>query len=1414
MRVCFSILLSLLFLTLVGAFSAEHSNADDFSQKPLPPGLSREQFELQMQSQQTMMLEGFIVSGTVVDLGGQPIDSIEVGIYRPEPFFYALTLTDENGVFQFEEIPMGDYHIFCNGTVIDNGNRVKRYIYQYTDGSASWREAEAIPVETNVRNIHFSMDPGYHIAGRVVDKNSGTPVYQAIIDLYETPFEHIQDTYASSWSDAEGYFFIGGLRQGEYLLFQTGLVWDSGLGGPAETFIPYFYVNSATPQEADPIAVPDSRDDIFLEVEGGTSCSGKLVDQSTGRGIYTALVRLLDKNGQKVSEIETNASGNYTFSNIGIDEYYIYAPGIILRRIGNEWNVPLNRYAGRYYDDAIHIEDAHLFEANQNYENIDFTLEPFVAIKGRVTRADNGRPIINTWVEADNGLEGDLHRHFSAITDDNGEYALMVVKGGYYIAATGGVQQEGGQESKMFVTEYYDNVHERSLATLLQVDEEISGIDFTLETGFTLSGRITNQSDGSPVAGVSVLLYDRIDGDWIGNTLTDSNGDYQIGGLPADTFYVGSDGNVRLSDQEFERQYLPGFYENADKLEDATPIILSADRSGINISLEKGVILSGSVTCAEDDSAIPFARLSLVDSTGESVYWTIADSAGNYEFEGISRGSYYVVAEGDVETPQGPQQAFVRTWYAGAFTMQEAMPVDISQNRDGIDIKVPKGFSLSGRLTEKGTGAPVSDIDVRILDQQYEEILVTRTDADGQYTISGLPPGQYYIEATGVNVQTWQHTHQTGYYPGVENREEATLIDVQSDSSGFDFSIYRVKSISGRVMNEDATMPISNIEVNLYDSQWHHLGNMPTDSSGVFEFMQVSADSVYLHATGFNPYLQKTVFKEEYYPEASSRDGAELIPLAGDSSGFVFTLEKGITLSGYVSDAKSGLPVAHADVEILAPDFEFIAAASTDSAGLYQISTLDSGSYYLRASGWVRPWQEEHRQVYQEKYYPQAEQQEEAELIRIVQDSCCFNFSLSKGAGINGRVVDEENQPVQGAIIELLNQNEEQVMSTESDAQGYYRFSGISKESYYLFCFGTVHPDNSWEWEKRYQQNWYPNSPYRQGAELVVVDGEVSGIDFVLKSGFSLSGRVMRSTDSLAVKEMFLTLYSENWSHLFQVTSDSNGFYSFNGLLPENYYLEVTGRIWDADLNLEKEIYYRQYYPAVGRQDSAETLAVDSDLNGIDFYLRPSAFVCGRIYTYDGAVPISNMRILLYDSLWQVVREEQTWLDGRYTIGGFDDGSYYLCATGGIWNESIFWFDDRYLPVYYPQARDSTEAQLLKIEGELTGIDFMTKLLTQVEEEKIALPQTYELQIYPNPFNPQTRIEYALPTAQEINISIFNVRGQKIRTLLDGYQHAGNHTLVWRADNDRYVPVAGGIYFCVFRNENKIVRTQKMLFLK
>jgi hypothetical protein len=63
-------------------------------------------------------------------------------------------------------------------------------------------------------------------------------------------------------------------------------------------------------------------------------------------------------------------------------------------------------------------------------------------------------------------------------------------------------------------------------------------------------------------------------------------------------------------------------------------------------------------------------------------------------------------------------------------------------------------------------------------------------------------------------------------------------------------------------------------------------------------------------------------------------------------------------------------------------------------------------------------------------------------------------------------------------------------------------------------------------------------------------------------------------------------------------------------------------------------------------------------------------------------------------------------------------------------------------------------------------------------------------QNYPNPFNPVTKISYRLPRSTEVELSIYNTRGQLVKTLVTGYQRAGSHTVTWKAEK-----AASGVYF-------------------
>lgn len=79
-----------------------------------------------------------------------------------------------------------------------------------------------------------------------------------------------------------------------------------------------------------------------------------------------------------------------------------------------------------------------------------------------------------------------------------------------------------------------------------------------------------------------------------------------------------------------------------------------------------------------------------------------------------------------------------------------------------------------------------------------------------------------------------------------------------------------------------------------------------------------------------------------------------------------------------------------------------------------------------------------------------------------------------------------------------------------------------------------------------------------------------------------------------------------------------------------------------------------------------------------------------------------------------------------------------------------------------------------------------------VVNEAVAIPKLIKLEpSYPNPFNPSTTIAFPLPAREEVAVEVFNLSGQKVATLAEGYLDAGRHSLVWDAAS-----CSAGMYLC------------------
>ncbi len=84
---------------------------------------------------------------------------------------------------------------------------------------------------------------------------------------------------------------------------------------------------------------------------------------------------------------------------------------------------------------------------------------------------------------------------------------------------------------------------------------------------------------------------------------------------------------------------------------------------------------------------------------------------------------------------------------------------------------------------------------------------------------------------------------------------------------------------------------------------------------------------------------------------------------------------------------------------------------------------------------------------------------------------------------------------------------------------------------------------------------------------------------------------------------------------------------------------------------------------------------------------------------------------------------------------------------------------------------------------------------------------------YPNPFNPSTTISFSLSKPDKISLDIYNIKGQKVKTLLNEYKSKGFHSLVWNGKSEQGEPCASGIYFYRLSCHD-YTRTRKMMMIK
>ncbi|MDD2331543.1 MAG: T9SS type A sorting domain-containing protein, partial [Candidatus Cloacimonetes bacterium] len=116
-------------------------------------------------------------------------------------------------------------------------------------------------------------------------------------------------------------------------------------------------------------------------------------------------------------------------------------------------------------------------------------------------------------------------------------------------------------------------------------------------------------------------------------------------------------------------------------------------------------------------------------------------------------------------------------------------------------------------------------------------------------------------------------------------------------------------------------------------------------------------------------------------------------------------------------------------------------------------------------------------------------------------------------------------------------------------------------------------------------------------------------------------------------------------------------------------------------------------------------------------------------------------------------------------------------------------------------------------EAETTIIPLMGTAIHVSNEDQITPLVTELKNNYPNPFNPSTTIHFSIKDSAPVRIEVYNILGQRVRTLVNETKKAGVHSVTWNGTDDSGRNVSSGIYFYRM-NSGKYTSTKKMIMLK
>ncbi len=471
-----------------------------------------------------------------------------------------VTAGNGGGDYTITGLPSGSYKV-----VFSTYSESLNYLTQYYNGKSALGEATPVPVTapSTTGAINAELHAGGQVSGYVTDSSTHAPIE----DVYVCAEEAASEPKAGGceFTAATGEYTIKGLPSGSYTVeFETFF--------SSQKYLSQFYNGESVVGEANAVAVTAGTTTAGVNAElrpesQGGQIEGKVTKASGGQEIANMQVCAdeYDEDGLYGGCTSTNSKGEYTLSGLAEAKYIVeFSP----YECASESCKPLN-YVAQYWKDQPTYEIATSVEvkANETVHGIDASMVTGGKIEGRVTAKVDGAPLSNVEVCASEGASFEC-----AITNSNGAYVI--------------VGRPAGSSYTLLFGPESGNYLFQSKSSVIVTPGVTAIVNEELPEGGQVTGKVTDASTHAAIEGIRVCPSSS----FLQCTYTNGAGEYTIVGLSG----------------TFEVDFYPGTEAQnyIAQIVDGVEVAPGSVKSGVNVELQAGGEISGTVTDASTHSGL------------------------------------------------------------------------------------------------------------------------------------------------------------------------------------------------------------------------------------------------------------------------------------------------------------------------------------------------------------------------------------------------------------------------------------------------------------------------------------------------------------------------------------------------------------------------------------------------------------------------------------------------------------------------------------------------------------------------------------------------------------------------------------------------------------------------------------------